>query len=150
MFYHQSPMNLPVSDRSTWPPHLPPGPLAPRPQVQVQQSSAAPQTFVIKQVEPDPPAQEVSNYTKVRRLRSFTRLGVNMRERCDLTSTHLTTFTSLCLYLTLPYLTFTSLYLYLTSPWSKGVKLSSLSASKAAAAVKLVHSISDGFQEPSN
>ena len=37
------------------------------------------QTFVIKQVEPDPPAQEVSNYSKVRRLRSFARLGVNMK-----------------------------------------------------------------------
>ena len=54
-------------------------PLAPRPQVQVQQSSAAPQTFVIKQVEPDPPAQEVSNYSKVRRLQSFTMLWVNTR-----------------------------------------------------------------------
>ena len=92
-------------------------PLAPRPQVQVQQSSAAPQTFVIKQVEPDPPAQEVSNYTKVRRLRSFTRLGVNMRERCDLTSTHLTlplphfAFTLPYLTLPLPHFTFTSPHL---------------------------------------
>ena len=42
-------------------------------------STLAVQTFVIKQVEPDPPAQEVSNYSKVRRLRSFTMLWVNTR-----------------------------------------------------------------------
>lgn len=56
-----------------------PGAPPPHPHPQVQTSSAALQTFVIKQVEPDPPAQEVSNYSKVRRLRSFTMLWVNTR-----------------------------------------------------------------------
>ena len=69
--------SVPYEPPSIWLEHLVPPP--PHPHPQVQTSSAALQTFVIKQVEPDPPAQEVSNYSKVRRLRSFTMLWVNTR-----------------------------------------------------------------------
>ena len=169
--------SVPYEPPSIWLEHLAPSALtsplaphfsAPEPQVQVQPSLAALQTFVIKQVEPDPPVSTRTGSLQLHQSQEASELyqAGGKHESCDLTLStspyilHLI-YLTLCtspyvphlMYLTLCTSPYVPHLIYLTSynsPWSKGFKLSSLSATKAAAAIKLVHSISDGFQEPSN
>ena len=110
-------MNLPVSDRSTWPPHLPPGPpgsSAPGPgpaelgssaNICYKTSGAWPTRTGSLQLHQSQEASEL-----------YQAGSKHEREvRPHLNTPHFT-FTSLCLYLTLPYLTLSLPHFTFTSP----------------------------------